>query len=317
MSKKVKFYVINIIDLKTNQNLDVLTILRDLENQRLNCNGKDYVHDVSGKKVTFFRFIQSPGSESFVIPFGSVKAGAVYKGNENDNINEIPTDIEEITEQLFDISSFYYSVEEGIALICCDRSSPSAKNIRGYLIKALNFMRNSEHDVRISPIVYDTGLECVRNANVVKSIVVTLNLSESVENVYVADVAQKNTFLCVLRSIAQASKEHMGAKTFKLEIGIGQGSRKVGLSLNNALNMLSELNLDTDAIKEIIVKYKNGEESLVSTARLKENMLNVSYEYTGSTPASIGPVYLSIHAGLALEAKRNEYRMFLRNRANL
>ena len=316
MSKKVKFYEIKIYDRKTHQNLNVAAILRELEQQRLHGNGKDYVHDVSGKKVTFFRFIQSPESESFVIPFGSVKAGAVYKGNENDDANEIPTDIEEVTEQLFDISSFYYSTEEGIVLICCDRSSPSVKNISGYLTKALDFMRHSEHEVTISQIVYYSGIERIRNANVVNSIILTLDLSETIENIYTNDADIKTNYLSVVRNIAQASKDHMNAKTFKLEIGIGQGSRKVGLSINNALNMLSELNLDTDAIKEVTVKYKNGEETPVSTARLKESMLDVSYEYTGSTPASIGPVYLSMHADLALEGKRNEYRTFLRNRAN-
>lgn len=313
MSKKVKFYEIKIIDKTNDKILDTKEILKTLEKERLSEDGKNYVYEISGKNITFFRFIND-NDRSFVIPFGCDKKSAVYKGDEDKTSNTIPKDIKEITDQLYDISSFYYNSEEDIVLFCKDQTSPSIKDVRIYLTKSLNNIIDDEYEVKINPIIYNTGIESLRRASAVKNIVIVLDLSEPIQNIYNETANETFLFFKVFREIAQASYNDIGAKTFSLQIGVGRGGKNVSMSINSVLHMLAALNLDTDLIKEVKVKYLDGGSQNIMLTQLKETQLELYYEYSDNNIKTVSPIYLSLHAKTALDAKRDIYREFLRNR---
>lgn len=317
MSKKVKFYSIKIKNTSSDEEVeDISTLFNEMEEQRIaekeqeKTNKSKFQHNVHGKEMIFFEFSRDPNDDShFVIPFGTKKQSSIFK-EESDE--EMSTKVTEVIGKLYDLSSMYYDIEEKIAILYEEKTSPSAKYIAAYLNMVFQSFKGQSYECKIEPVYYSSGISAVRNAQMVTKIILSLNLSENEEQMY-AEHLRVTTLLGTLFEAISSTKKDMKAKTFTLELGVGRGGKKARLDKECVMQLVNSLQLDESIINEVTIVYKNGEKERPKKALLKKEYLGLCYEFKDRSIISINPTYLIAHGKEAIRDKKSQYREYLRN----
>lgn len=294
MSKSVKLCKIGIYDLEGNLLCGNIAPLMNHIQTILESNTDSIVKSVDGESIRTMRYYQRDGysTSEFVIPFGKLKSGATYKASENGKT------LEEVNEKLFDIACMYYSQTEHLAILTVSKTGPSEKYIQKYL---QCFLHNNVQ-IRVEPILHSTGLVKVEKAKYVKSITISLDLNSSTQQLCRDTCCENNTMISLLSELAQKSNEDLNSKTFNLVLGLGRNKNE-SLEKEAALDILSNLNIEDNVIKEITVAYKNSEDEKIEPARLKDSYMEVRALIDAD-----GPEYILGKADEIISQKRNVVR---------
>ena len=292
MSKVVKFYFMGII----NRDLEIVDVNMSAFFERFDrarINGEiNNQHIVSGKTMKIFQIIRPNlnAQKSFIIPFGTLKRGATYQ-EDNGRVEEF----------------VYYNQDDNVAMVSGSKASPSVKVICEFMNLML---RQDRCNFIMTPVTYDTGLETVNNAPIVRSVSIKVNMNSSaIERFYGFQGA--GLFEC-LKSFTQESASTDAQKiTFELMTGRSKYAR---MNKQQVMVLLNNLNLDVDTIEEIVVHYKQGIDEKIQTAKLRDSYLNLTYDFSNCPDNNLSSSFILDNADVALSARRLSFASFIRSK---
>jgi hypothetical protein len=272
MAKKVEFYFISLNNDLGITDYSVHEFFDGIEQRMIvSEEEKTLVREINGKRIRLFPFSYTTTHRQLVIPFGKLKNRNPYWENEEHQLEEVPM-------QLYDVNSLGYDDEYNVMILTTNKQGPSAKDIEEYLNTFLPQVTGLS--VKIEPIMYNTGIEAIRRAEIVRKIILDLDLWQPLNNFYVNEINrnQPRTVLSALRGIAEIAKDEGESKTLSLTLGMGNDKGKdASLNLENLLYLLERLNVNEDFVREIRVYYKNGKDEKIDKARLKQSQILLSY----------------------------------------
>lgn len=274
MARKVNFYSVSLWNDRGITNYSVSTFFETIETQLFDV-GQEHettkVRRIDDKLIRIFSYYSTINRHQIVIPFGKLKKNNPYWINDENRLEEIPI-------ELYDINSLGYDLDYNVMMFTTNREGPSIQNVEEYLNTFIP--RHTGLKVKIEPIMYNTGLEKVRNAYLVKGVTFSLDLGPALNNFYANEIHenQPRTLTAAFRSIAEAARDDGDSKTLSLTLGLGRrGKKEDTLNLESMLHLLECINLDSDCVSEITVNYKNGTDEKIDVARLKESNMILSF----------------------------------------
>lgn len=298
MSKRIDFYTISLYQNDNIVNYPVTSLFESIE-ASIKDGSADIVRRIGDKMIRAFSFYTQSIGKQYVIPFGKLKdKNKPYWINNEDKLEEIPA-------SLFDINSLGYDVNYNVMVLTTNREGPSAQIIEAYLNTFIP--KYLALKVKIEPIIHNTGIEKVRNAELVKSVTLTLDLGQSLNNFYNEQLnnnfASVATLASAFQNIAQSAKEDGNSKTLSLTLGLGKhGKRDDTLNLESMLYLLEQINIGADFVTEVTVNYKNGTQDPITMAKLKRTEL-ILFFYCTCSETQVSPESLLNNINTALEEK--------------
>lgn len=295
MSNLVGFYTISLINDEGKSNFSAVKgILKSIES--LLDKKSIFLQRVIGKNtLRCFKYKRLPYTDKIiVIPFGKIKnKNKPYKNN-NNNLEEIP-------EDLYQVSTIAINFDYRMMIITINREGPNYMNIQDYLNSFIP--KDKGYKIEIEPIYQNTGYEKIKKAQMVRSVNLTLDLSKNLLNFYNENGNLSGSSLAeTLKDVSCQTKETLGSKTLNLNFGIGHGKADGTLRLESVLDLLSRININGDFVKEITVKYKNNKEDKIALARLKESSIELREKL--QIKDNIGPEYLLNNCMDVFDSKR-------------
>ena len=176
MSKKINFYTISFQRNNEIISYDVGDFFRNIENTMFNdTQSGEIVRRIGQKWIRLFQCLINTSGHQFVIAFGKLKDNNPFWINPENRLEEIPI-------ELYDINSLGYDEEYNIMVFTTNREGPSVENVEEYLNTFIPNHLNIK--LRIQPVMFNSGIEQVRNAALVKGITFKLDLGQSLNNFY-------------------------------------------------------------------------------------------------------------------------------------
>ena len=157
------------------------------------------------------------------------------------------------------------------------RNGPSIKNIEDYLNSCIS--SNNGITIRIEPIKYNTGIENVRKAELVRSVTFNLDLGQSL-NAFYNDEIESNrskTLVDSFKNFANTVKAVGDSRRLDITIGLGNTKRDDTLNKDSIMYLLDQINIQSGFVKEISINYKNGASEKMDFAKLKDSNFMLSY----------------------------------------
>lgn len=270
MSRRVDFYTISLHSQEGVTNYPISTFFDSIENQMF-ARGENVqvVRRIGSKWIRIFPYYYSLSRHQVVIPFGKIKdKNKPYWINPERRLEEIPAN-------LYDINSLGFDIDYNVMVFTTNREGPNYRNVEDYLNTFIP--PHTGLSLRIDPIMYNTGIEKVRNASLVKNVTLTLDLGRSLNNFYLNQIANNDPMplIAAFRSMAEVAKNDVEGKTLSLTLGLGKhGKKEDTLNLESMLYLLENINIGEEFVTEIKVSYKDGCDEKMDVAKLKEsNML--------------------------------------------
>jgi len=307
MSKKVEFYTIAFYSEERIVDCSVKNFLEKIEQMIHNREGK-LVRNIEGHYIRLFSFYRpQPSQNKMVVPFGKLKSK-----DKPYWINEETDQLEEFKRDLFDLNSMAYDSRNQIMMLTTNREGPKAGVIENYLNSFIP--EDLGIKLKIEEIIYNTGIENVRNANYVRNITINLDLGASLNRFYLNQFdTEEHNLIKALKLLATTAKDEGAGRSLTLNLGVGNGEKEASLNLETMLQLLEEININEDIIKEITVRYKNNSEEKVDIARLKNNSVKLCYNCQGKGN-QISPEELMKNMDSAIENKRLKFAPVVRKR---
>lgn len=289
MSNSVKLYTIAFEkNGKPIKNKSVLEFLKKL-NKYL--EGKERVKDIANKIITCSKFYEDNSNDKkIIISFGKLKDGLSFKFNQD-------LSFEEIDVEIFNVNSIGYDENEKILAYTVNGIGPSIRDIEGYFN---SFLKNQNEIIKIKPLKQNKGLEQVRNAKYIRCVEFILNLECEIPDIITPGILEN------LFKLAKNMKENLDSKAFSLIVGVGDSKRDSSLQLDNVIELLEEINLDTNFIKEIYVHYKNDKKEKTDLSSLKESSILIKHDFSIDTKL-VSPEYLRDNWNEMLEKQRRNF----------
>lgn len=194
----------------------------------------------------------------------------------------------------------------------CDRGAPNNKVVSAFLS---SFIESEEFMFSIKPILYETGIEVIRNSRFVKSVTIILNLDANINKYYNDNIHTESSLIKQILELIKAVKGEIDNRTFKLELGLGH-SRRDSMNVENTLNLLSSFDLKSDVVKEVSLNFVGGGSEKVQLAKLKNKdiELNEMLPHEGKGSLLAGEMLDSID--IAIEHNRRVINKRLRDFKN-
>lgn len=274
MAKTVEFYTISLQSENRITDCSIETFIEDISKQMFSDEAEvHFVRKVNERYIRLFPFLRTMNNKQIVIPFGKLKdRNKPYWINSEDELEEFP-------QSLYDINSLGYDADYNVMLYTTNREGPSIQNVERYLNTFIP--KKAGVLLKIEPIMYNTGIEKIRNAQMVRSITLTLDLGQAFNNFYLNEIDINNTscITSAFKKIAETARDDGNSKSLSLTMGVGKGSKKFdSLNIQSILFLLEQINIDADCVKEITVNYKNGIEDKVDVAKLKNTQMLLFYK---------------------------------------
>lgn len=238
------------------------------------------------------------GEQFVVIPIGKVKRGAPYVEAADRK------SLRELDQRVYDVNILAYDVTYKTMLMTNHQSAPTAIEIENYFNSFLT--ADDPIRLRIIPIVYNTGLGRVRNADRVRNVVFELDLRAGTADLFQQRLDRPQSLAGYFGEVIYGAKNNILGKNLKLEIGLGQEKRNETLDKDALLDLIAQLNIGSNAIKEIEVRYYGGKKEKIDKARIKRSEMTLRHQFAlgGS---KIGAEYLKHHLR---EAYTEQYGKF-------
>lgn len=272
MSKRIDFYNISLNHEDMVTDYSVCDFLENID-QRMNDKAQDLrvARRIGEKLIRVFPYYYSATRRQFVIPFGKLKEKNLpYWVNDENHLEEIP-------ENLYDINSLGFDRQYNVMVFTTNREGPSIQNVIDYLNTFIPPHFGLE--VAINPIIYNTGIEKIRNAGLVRDVTLELDLGRALNNFYYNEVQinRERTLLSAFRDLATAAKEEGDSRKLSLTLGLGYGKKGDTLNRDSMLELLEHINIAEDFVKEIVVHYKDGSDEKIDKAKLKQSTMALNY----------------------------------------
>ena len=293
MANSVRLYTIAFEkDEKPIKNLSILDFFKKLEKYLETRNRTKTIFD---KVITCSKFYKDDNyKERIIISFGKLKEGLSFKFNDKGNFEEIDMDI-------FNVNSFEYDDFEKIIAITTNGAGPGIKYIEAYLNSFLQ--SNFEYNIKIRAL--NKGIEILKKANFIRRVEFVLDLTHKFPSI---NYSNKTNVFRALFELVKSTKEDLETKTFILALGVGNSKRESSLALDNVLEMLEEIDINQNFIKEIYVIYKNDMKEKTDLSKLKEYKMMIEHYFKINTNL-ISPEYLRDNwDNLILEKKLKYYK---------
>ena len=289
MANSVRLYTIAFEkDGKPIKNISVLDFLKKLD---MYLEGKKRVKDIANKIITCSKFYEdSNNDKKIIISFGKLKDGLSFKFNQD-------LSFEEIDVEIFNVNSIGYDENEKILAYTINGIGPTIRDIEGYFN---SFLKNQNNLIKIRPMKQNKGLEKVRNEKYIRCVEFILNLECEVPSVTTSGILEN------LFKLAKDMKENLESKTFSLIVGVGDLKRDSTLQLDNVIELLEEINLDTNFVKEIYVHYKDDKKEKTDFSSLKESSIQIKHDFNINTKL-VSPEYLRDNWNEMLEKQRKNF----------
>lgn len=308
MSQKIVFYGINFIKNGEIVKGDVGGFIDSLSETMFGGEEKKKtVRRIGEKWIRMFPFTYSADRKQVVIPFGKLK-----KNNKPYWLNTETHKLEEVNMELFDINVLGYDKDYGIMLYTTNKEGPSFQNIEEYL--NTYFYSSEGVNIQIVPINYNTGIEKIRNAQLVRSLTIKLDLGKSLNNFYLSEMEEnrEKTLIGALKAIATEAKDTGDSQTLSLTFGLGKHAKKGDtLNLESTLELLNTLNISEDFVVEIEARYANGTEEKIDVAKVKNSERMLSYNCPGVT-GQVSPSVLFDNMTNIVSARITEIIRYMR-----
>lgn len=276
MSKTINFYTISFMKDNCITDYKVIDFFEAISNVMFEQNEhKNIDRKISDKWIRLFSYYYSINRNRMVIPFGKSKdKNKPYWLTTENNLEEIP-------EKLYDINSLGYDNEYNVMLYTTNREGPSVNDVQSYLNSFIP--ADTGLQIVIEPIKYNTGIEKIRKAELVRHITLNLDLGQTLNNFYLNEI-QDNEQAPLIKSIkklADTARDNGDSKVLSLSLGLGKNSKRADtLNLESMLSLLDQINIGGDFVKEIEVKYKDGQDEKLDVARIKESQMFLGYKCT-------------------------------------
>lgn len=238
-------------------------------------------------------------NEDFVVvPFGIQKEGT----DKPLGINHATQRLEDIPEDMFDVNCLAYHKRYQVGLLTTNRPGPTMRDIEDYINQF--FPEDFPCRIRIDPLVKDALLTRMRATREARSLEVILDLGRPLDQLFRRQIQQPQGLAAALKSIATASKDMLESRTFTLTLGLGHAQNST-MDVRAMVELLDELNLDDDAIKEIAVKFRDNQSQELAMGYAKNDKvsLTIPFQFRGRVSSEV----LKVHLDDLLRANRNRY----------
>lgn len=272
MSRRVDFYTISLWSRDSVTNYPVSYLFECISEWMVNEDAK-IVRKIGDKWIRVFPYYYSLNRHQMIIPFGKLKnKNKPYWLNPQNRLEEVP-------ESLYDINSLGYDLDYNVMVFTTNREGPTYQNIEEYLNTFIP--RHTGLTIKIDPIMYNTGIEKVRRASLVRSVTLNLDLGRSLNNFYLNQFAEniQRPLISAFKSIAEVAKNEADSKILSLTLGLGKhGKREDTLNIDSMLYLLESINIGEEFVTEIRVNYKDGSNDKIDVAKLKESQMLLFYQ---------------------------------------
>ena len=238
-----------------------------------------------------------------IVPIGLFRTNyKPYVGNvRTPNYKEIQNHIVEMVTMLYD-PNYYLAVVNFNSFL-------REKSIEDYFSSFLP--RNFE--IKLIPISYMRTIEDVKRTAEIRSIEIKLKLNDYEEKLVRENVITDYLTLGGLFDSINETAAKLDVKTLKIHLGVGN-SRNASLNIKAVLTLLQLLNIDSNKIESIKVRYKYMENNEYDTVdlkklgqQLKDNIFE-NVQVINPSPESIGNEMLQLceaHKGKIVQSYRN------------
>lgn len=234
--------------------------------------------DINGKYLRCFKPQTVGGNlKRIVIPIGKRKDSVSYTEDENSKF------IKEIDYNIFDVNLMYYDEYKHACIMTCRKGAPTYQFIESYFNR---FLDTANYKIVIKPMYYNKNLQMLRCAKKIKSIILTVDLGNDIASGFSKDYENQGILKSFL-SLSKFTKDDLQGNKLKLELSLNKRSKDATMDINNVLNLIDCLNLESDFITEIEIKYANDELQSLDDAKLKNSSRKLEYEFNLENKLSV------------------------------
>ncbi len=253
MGKTIYFYNIGIYRNNELTNINFINFIDEISQNKWEYQ----VRKIENEVVAIFpMFFNDSHKDMRIIPFGKFRMN--YKpftgGIESPKYREIKDDVVEL------VTLVYNSRYKTIAM---DFNTYGAKKklIEHYFTSFLPQSEGEIWEVRMEEVITTFNEDELTNSNQVRDIEICLNFSKSQERYIKNGISIKND--CLLNTFGGLKEisDNCSANIIRLELGALQ-NKKAAIKKETLLYLLKALNIDSDCIESVKVRYRNNKEKI-------------------------------------------------------
>lgn len=251
--------------------------------------------NINGKDIRIFDYYKNFTNQTYVIPFG------LYRDNKPMTVKDVSS-LEDIDGDAIEPTFMYYDDTSRIAMVTYNHTGLKARDIENYL--STFFEEKTNLNFLLIPITLDRSLENIRQSEQVKSITLSLDVGKSYHDLIKRNIQTNDGILKQTLSFIDSIHNSADNNVFTMTLAVGR-KRDSTLDMESILTLVSELNIDSNCIKEVTVNYKNKKSGNIDIAKLKDNSLLLKKNIQGIP--KIGAEYLLNNGEEFMKEKRKYY----------
>jgi len=228
MSKWVTFYKIGFHNNSNDvSSISVMDFLQKIDN--IQTDKTKVTRMINNKRMRLFSFYRTATNSAGIvaIPFGKFRTDKPLTVDEQNSER-----LSEIDKELVEVNSMYYDESKHICLITTNNLGPKHKDIEDYLNSFL--AEDSEYKVRIDPIFINKGIEAIRNANMVRSLTISIDLGRGMNDFIIESQRTEESFAKQFKKVLDKGSEQLNGNIVQFTIGMGR-DMNASLSIENIL----------------------------------------------------------------------------------
>ncbi|QUH21432.1 DUF6731 family protein [Alkaliphilus sp. B6464] len=292
MSKTINFFNVAIFKNGEKTDLDFLKFIDQIACFPWECR----VRNLSGNISALFPLhLSELHKEKRIIPIGKFRTD--YKPF----LGKVTTsDLREIQKDLdvVELVTMVYDQKYRTAVLDYNQNGLKPKNIEEYFTSFIHRIEGIEWAVKLIPVISKKGIENIEESMQIRQLEIKLKLDKYSENIIARGVkVDDNNSKLILDVLSnfRAGNTSLDANTLKLEFNLGQN--KTGtMNLETVKHLTKVLNLDSNYIESVKVRYRDAKTDKLDTIDLKyigkqfkdkilekDENINPDSEYVGST----------------------------------
>lgn len=286
MGKLIYFYNIGIYKNNELTKVKFIDFIDDI-NQNI---WKNQVRKIEDEIVAIFpMYFNERYKDKRIIPFGKFRLD--YKPFTGQI--ESPQ-YKEIKEQVLEMVTLVYDARYETIAMDFNIYGAKKKLIEQYFTSFLPQLDNDIWEVRMQEIIATFDQEELKDSNQIRDIEIALNFSKSQER-YVKDgITVRNRYLTTCFENLKEMSDYSSANIVRLEIGAIE-NKKSSINKEVLMFILSALNLESDFIENVKIRYRNNKQKIdtvdlkninkILKIRILDNILdkNPAPEFIGNT----------------------------------